>query len=86
MIGVTLQGQLETVKLRFSENRFPFVETKKIHISQQTESNGTVSIRVYTNRELITKILEFGDDVEVLEPAALRETIKTILSNAQSRY
>jgi predicted DNA-binding transcriptional regulator YafY len=86
MIGVTLQGSLEIVRLRFSENRFPFVATKKLHHSQQIEENKTVSIQVYTNRELTAKILEFGDDVEILEPATLRKEIRTILNNAQTRY
>ncbi len=86
MIGVTLQGQLATVKLRFSENRFPFVETKKIHHSQQIEENNTIAIRVYTNRELTARILEFGDDVEVLEPDYLRKEVMAVLTNARNRY
>jgi predicted DNA-binding transcriptional regulator YafY len=85
MIGVTLQGSLETVRLRFSENRFPFVATKKLHHSQQIDENQTVSIEVYTNRELTAKILEFGADVEVLEPESLREEISRILDNARTR-
>jgi predicted DNA-binding transcriptional regulator YafY len=45
-----------------------------------------ISIRVYTNRELIAKILEFGADVEVLEPVILRQKIAEILEKASAKY
>jgi len=86
MIGTTLEGMLETVTLRFSESRFPYVMTKKLHQSQQFVGERMVSIRVYTNRELTAKILEFGEDIEVLEPPTLRKEIREILQRAALRY
>jgi predicted DNA-binding transcriptional regulator YafY len=86
MIGTTLEGTLETVCLRFSESRFPYVMTKKLHHSQELAGEGMVSIRVYTNRELIAKILEFGEDIEVLEPPMLRKEIMEILQRSVLRY
>jgi len=86
MIGTTLEGTLETVRLRFSESRFPYVMTKKLHHSQELVEERMISIRVYTNRELIAKILEFGADVEVLEPVILRQKIAEILEKASAKY
>ncbi|WP_428654187.1 helix-turn-helix transcriptional regulator [Runella sp.] len=86
MIGTTLEGTLETVRLRFSEGRLPYVMTKKLHCSQQPLGERTISIQVYTNRELIAKILEFGADVEVLEPKELRKKIAETLRSASVWY
>jgi predicted DNA-binding transcriptional regulator YafY len=86
MIGTTLEGTLETVMLRFSESRFPYIMTKKLHHSQQLTGERTISIQVYTNRELIAKILEFGTDVEVLAPASLRQKIAETLRSASAWY
>jgi hypothetical protein len=52
-VRTTLEGMLETVCLRFSEYRFPYVTTKNCTI---------------INREQIAKIQEFWADAEVLEP------------------
>lgn len=86
MIGTTLEGTLETVSLRFSEHRFPYVLTKKLHYSQQLVGERTISIRVYTNRELKAKILEYGADVEVLSPDSLRKEIAKTLFRASAWY
>lgn len=88
MIGVTFEGTLETVILRFSEKRLPFIQTKKLHRSQNMVEGveGTVSLRVYTNRELKAKILEFGADVEVLAPETLRQEIAETLRSASAWY
>ncbi|MFN8346140.1 MAG: WYL domain-containing protein [Spirosomataceae bacterium] len=86
MIGTTLEGTLETVCLRFSESRFPYVMTKKLHHSQELAGERMISICVYINRELIARILEFGADVEVLEPKELRKKIAEILEKASTKY
>lgn len=88
MIGVTPEGTLESIILRFSEKRYPYVATKKLHQSQQSVEGHerTISLRVYTNRELKAKILEFGADVEILEPPTLRKEIREILQRAALRY
>lgn len=88
MIGTTLEGTLEPTLLKFSENRFPYVMTKKLHHSQEPVDGQerTISIQVYTNREFVAKILEFGSDVEVLEPVTLRQKIAETLRSASALY
>ena len=86
MIGVTPEGTLEDVVLKFSENRFQYPVTKQLHRSQQLVGERTILIRVYTNRELTAKILEFGADVEVLSPNTLRDEIAAIVQKAMLMY
>ena len=86
LIGVTLEGALEAVVLRFSESRFRYVQTKKLHRSQEEIGERTIRLTVYTNRELRAKIMEFGPDVEVLAPESLREQIGALLRAAATQY
>lgn len=85
VIGVTVPERLEPVDvlLRVSNNRFNYIKTKPLHLSQRVvgEDKGhtTISINVKINKELIALILSFGPDIEVLSPISLRaEVIKKI--------
>lgn len=78
IIGVTLPDKdtkLETITLRFSEKRFPYVVTKPLHRSQEiiNDDEFTISIKVKPTKELDQKILSFGPDVTVLSPVWYRE-------------
>lgn len=81
VIGVTVPERLEPVDvvLRVSNNRFNYIKTKPLHLSQRivSEENNftTISINVKINKELISLILSFGSDIEVLSPAPLRAEI-----------
>ena len=48
--------------------------------------NGVVEIRVKVNRELETLILSYGNDVEVLCPQSLRDSIASRLESASKLY
>lgn len=73
VIGVTIPNddvKVETIRLRFSENRFPYVLSKPIHHSQvqvQGEPD-TIEIKVRPTRELNQIIFSFIPDVEVISP------------------
>lgn len=93
MLGVTCdlkKPEAIPVTLRFNAQRGKYVVTKKIHPDQQEEvrEDGSVLIRfsVLHNHELETKILEFGPDVEVLEPPTLRASIAEYLRKAIAQY
>ena len=80
VIGVTIPNEdveKETIVLRFSEARFPYVTSKPIHWSQNTldEKDCTITLSLKPNRELEQQILSFGPDVEVLSPELLRNQI-----------
>ena len=89
IIGITKEnGPIENVRLQFSKNRFPYVETKPIHDSQRIIDHGNriIEINVIPNKELRTMILSFGNDVEVLSPLHLRGQIATILKGSLNKY
>lgn len=87
IIGVTFsKADALPVKLRFSEHRFPYVESKPIHPSQHSHKGDcTVDIEVQINKELVQHLLSFGSDVTVLQPEELRvkmqEEIKKMANN-----
>lgn len=92
VIGVTVPERLEPVDvvLRVSNNRFNYIKTKPLHLSQRivSEENNftTISINVKINKELISLILSFGHDVEVISPAVLRAEIKKNISAMCYKY
>ena len=72
-------AQLATVKIKVESKRANYIGTKPLHHSQQeietsnSENFKMFEYRLRINDELISKILEFGKDAEVLEPLSLRE-------------
>ena len=89
VIGVTIpDAPTEHVLLKFSHNRLPYVLSKPLHPSQKTKdkANGIIEITVKPNRELMALLLEFGNDVEVLQPKMLREQIAEKIANMNNLY
>ena len=66
----------------------PYVLSKPIHYSQELEdeTEGIVSIDVIPNKELISELIWFRDDVEVLSPESLREEIKEKIAEMYQKY
>ena len=89
VIGVTVnKGNPIKVSLKFSEKRFPYVISKPLHGSQKPPDieSRTIEIKVIENRELVSLIMSFGDDVEVLEPKSLRNEIKRKVTSMFNNY
>lgn len=90
LIGVSLEKgkEVEHVRLRFSLSRLPYVLSKPIHHSQELEdeAEGIVSIDVIPNKELLSELIWFRDDVEVLSPDSLREEIKEKIEEMYKKY
>ena len=89
-IGVTVEKDQKptNIVLRFSKERFPYVVSKPLHRSQKPPDNENciVKIRVIQNKELVSLILSYGSDVEVLEPESLRINIKDKISEMYNSY
>jgi len=78
VIGTTVPKNRNVVKvvLKFGKERFDYVASKPLHGSQKSDrKKRIVTIEVIPNRELESLILHYGNDVEVLEPQDLRESI-----------
>ncbi|MBO0932554.1 helix-turn-helix transcriptional regulator [Fibrella aquatilis] len=91
LLGTTkTDNEPQEVVLHFRAERAKYVETKKIHPTQGITwlANSRLEVRLFVelNRELEARILEFGKDVVVIEPVALRERIKDNLYEALTMY
>jgi predicted DNA-binding transcriptional regulator YafY len=88
--NIDQEDNIEIIRLKFKNSRAPYIKTKPIHTSQreiQQDSDYTIfEFHLIINRELEAKVLEFGKDVEVLEPLFFRESIKNVLIEALSDY
>ena len=92
IIGVTKpeEGELQVVKLKFSEKRINYVLTKPLHGTQKLdktdESGLTVQIEVIPNPELYQEILSFGEDVKVVSPTEVRSVVKKKIMKMNEKY
>lgn len=90
VVGVTIprDTDIEHVILKFSSNRFPYIESKPLHESMKfvDKENGIISIDVIPNKELTALILSFGSDVEVIEPKPLRDNISSAIEQTFKKY
>lgn len=90
IVGVTIDwnAEIQDVQLQFSEKRFPYVITKPLHKTQTVtnEEERIIQIQVIPNKELESLILQFGNDVEILSPKALRDQIKEKIQEMIKKY
>jgi predicted DNA-binding transcriptional regulator YafY len=83
---------LETVKIKVDLPRANYIRTKPLHHSQQEvskETNETYVVFTYQlrfNNELFAKLLEFGKDLEILEPRHLREKMTVHIQEMAKKY
>jgi len=77
--GIVVEGEEQTVKLKFSPEIARLMEETIWHPSQMLEklADGSVimMLKVFYTYELVTWILGWGEKVEVLEPAELRKEV-----------
>lgn len=68
---------IQTIVIRFSAGRLPYVLSKPLHHSQRLldSEDCTLSIVVRPTRELDQQLLSFGPDAEVLSPESYRKRI-----------
>ena len=90
IIGVTVPKEdtpTETIVLRFSKERFPYVVSKPIHPSQTVnKEEHTITIRVKPNHERNQMIFSFMPDVEVRSPESLRKEIMQKIEENLKKY
>lgn len=91
VVGVTVPNE-ESVKvvLKVAPASIDYISTKALHGSQKIkERNGDyniVELDVIPNYELISRLLSFGENIEILEPAALRNQIETRIRLMKNKY
>lgn len=91
VIGVTVNGMRPVnAHLLISKEHAPYVLTKPIHHTQQliseSENGIEITIKVIPNFELEREILGFGENIKVLAPESLRNSIAERLRKASGLY
>ena len=91
VVGVTVpdeQIKKETILLKFEADRFPYVVSKPIHHSQTVFNHEEciIKIQVCPNNELYSLIFSFFPQVEVLQPAWLREDFQKKIADNLKKY
>lgn len=91
VVGVTIPNddvKKETIGLRFTRTRFPYVVSKPIHKSQIVKNADCceIEIQVRPTRELDQQIFSFIPDVEVLWPDWYRQHIKSKIEENLKKY
>ncbi|WP_370089413.1 helix-turn-helix transcriptional regulator [Ekhidna sp.] len=92
MIGVTkTDGETSmNIKLWFSKDQAPYIDTKPLHLTQKLDwledGSAEVRIEVIPNIELEQVILRYGEHCIVLEPESLRKKIANRINCTVDNY
>ncbi len=92
IIGITRFDDSEPTKiiLKFSKQQAPYILTQPLHESQQiiekTDDYTIISLNVHPSPELEILLLGWHSEVEVLEPAEMRERVKFLSEKANNQY
>ena len=88
--GVIIGEEPEDVKIRVVPDQVKYFRTLPMHGSQretvQEDGSSVLSYHIAPTLDFVQEILSHGTDVEVLEPAELRESIADIIAGMASRY
>lgn len=88
--GVIIGEEPEDVKIRVVPDQVKYFRTLPMHGSQretvQEDGSSVFSYHIAPTFDFVQEILSHGTDVEVLEPAELRESIADIIAGMASRY
>lgn len=88
--GVIIGEEPEDVKIRVVPDQVKYFRTLPMHGSQretvQEDGSSVFSYHIAPTLDFVQEILSHGADVEVLEPAELRESVAGIIAGMASRY
>ena len=88
--GVIIGEEPEDVKIRVVPDQVKYFQTLPLHRSQkeavQEDGSSVFSYHIAPTFDFMQEILSHGADVEVLEPAELRERISEDIARMASRY
>lgn len=88
--GVIIGEEPEDVKIHVVPDQVKYFRTLPMHGSQretvQEDGSSVFSYHIAPTFDFVQEILSHGADVEVLEPAELRESVADIIAGMASRY
>jgi predicted DNA-binding transcriptional regulator YafY len=93
VIGVSVPegATVEPIDIRVKASLMPYVQTKPIHPSQQliktyVSGEGLIRITIIVNYELKSVLLSYGSDIDIIQPATLRQQLHEIYHQAFRQY
>lgn len=94
VVGVSVSQEEPTydVVINVSNKRVPYITSKPIHPNQRnpkkiSDELSQITIKsIQLNKELTSQLLQFGGDIEVLEPKELRDELKSHISILAENY
>ncbi len=92
IVGVSkpLDWKVDEVKLLFSKEQAPYIQTKPLHPTQKSKllenEELEVKINVVLNYELEMKLLSFGENVKILTPLDLKNRIVKRIKESLKGY
>ncbi len=88
--GVIIGEEPEDVKIRVVPDQVKYFRTLPMHGSQretvQEDGSSVFSYHIAPTFDFVQEILSHGADVEVLDPAELRDSVADIIAGMASRY
>ena len=88
--GVIIGEEPEDVKIRVVPDQVKYIRTLPMHGSQretvQEDGSSVFSYHIAPTFDFVQEILSHGADVEVLDPAELRDSVADIIAGMASRY
>ncbi len=90
-IGISMSGEQPVrIVLAFNPAQAAYIRSQPIHSSQlireEQENQCLVELELVINYELISLLFSFRDQVQVLEPQNLVQTMREISNNLQKMY
>lgn len=90
IIGITIpkEPKIEKVLLKFSPERFPYIESKPLHGSMKIKDRKecVVEVEIVINKDFESLVFSFGNHVEVLSPEWFREQIASKIKLLSKKY
>lgn len=92
LIGVTFNPKTSVKQITFKVygGQVNYLRTLPIHYTQEeietTESFSIFTMRLIPNYELESKLLSFGETIEIIKPISFKNTIKKRVEALQKRY
>jgi predicted DNA-binding transcriptional regulator YafY len=89
-VSVPYKGEPEKILLKIDIDLWPYIKTKPMHGSQKTKKIGDqytlIELELIPNYELEALILYFGDQIELIEPKALRDKLAIRVEKLVEKY
>ncbi|MBK7095605.1 MAG: WYL domain-containing protein [Saprospiraceae bacterium] len=92
VIGVTVNEnqECEKILLEINKDLWPYIESKPIHGSQKVKNKEedyiVIELSLQVNYELISLLMSFGENIKILQPDSLKQSLKNKAQNILKNY